>query len=140
MPTSLLIIDDDEDDRLLFCEAASDLNMDLHCETCEGGEDAFKLLKACKGELPDFIFLDLNMPRMSGKQCLAKLKSNKAYKHSPVVIYSTARMDRDVIELKELGATAFITKPSRQKDLMNAITMVINEEWEQVEATINGRR
>ena len=136
MPVSLLIIDDDEDDRELFCEAALELDKDLKCTSCGGGEEALKLLRSSKNVKPDFIFLDMNMPRMSGKQCLSKLKESKSCRDIPVIIYSTAKIDRDVAEVKRLGAAAFLIKPSRQKDLMHSIQMVIDQKWENVESTV----
>jgi CheY-like chemotaxis protein len=74
-PQTLLIVDDDPDDIQLFCEAVSEINNTFHCYSAANGEDALQLLKGAIVK-PDFIFLDLNMPRMGGKQCLVQLKND----------------------------------------------------------------
>jgi CheY-like chemotaxis protein len=68
---TLLIVDDDHDDIQLFCEAVTYINETHHCFSAPNGEAALQLLKAAIVK-PDFVFLDLNMPRMSGKQLLVQ--------------------------------------------------------------------
>ena len=85
---TLLIVDDDPDDIQLFCEALAEINETIHCFSATNGEEALQLLKATIVK-PDFIFLDLNMPRMSGKQLLVQLKSDAQFASIPVII--TAR-------------------------------------------------
>jgi CheY-like chemotaxis protein len=75
-----LLVDDDEDDRAFFCEAMGTISHNVICVTAEDGVDAFDFLRH-SSKLPDFIFLDLNMPRMNGKDCLRELKQNKRYGH-----------------------------------------------------------
>jgi len=117
----VLIIDDDEDDRELFCEAVGYVSKDIDCLHATDGENALELLAVGKGKLPDFIFLDLNMPRLNGKECLAEIKKRSHTKDIPVIIYSTSSSRNDKDETKLLGATDFLRKPSefslRVKDL-----------------------
>ena len=71
---TIMIVDDDDDDRQLFCEAVSEIDIGIKCVDAENGELALKYLQDERYTLPDFIFLDLNMPRLNGKQCLAEIK------------------------------------------------------------------
>ena len=63
--------------------------------------------------LPDFIFLDLNMPRVNGRQCLIQLKKDTKLASIPVIIYSTSKLDADRQETKELGSVFFFLNPVR---------------------------
>src|SRR5436305_15159844 len=103
---TLLIIDDDPDDIQFFCEAVAEINEAFHCFSAANGEEALQLLKAAIVE-PDFIFLDLNMPRMNGMQLLARLKKDHLFSKIPVTIYSTSKIKTDVEDSLRLGAVAF---------------------------------
>src|ERR1700712_889169 len=106
------LIDDDKDDQEIFMLALEDMNIQVSCFTANDGNEA--LLKFAQDEtfLPDYIFLDLNMPRINGKQCLIEIKKIDHLKDVPVIIYSTSSAQKDKMETEMLGATAFITKPS----------------------------
>jgi CheY-like chemotaxis protein len=78
---------------------------------------------------PDFIFLDLNMPRMNGKQFLAEVKKIKTLQDIPVIIYSTSTDKKDILDTIELGAVYFLEKPNRFNDLTNALSNIITRKW-----------
>ena len=107
----LMIVDDDEDDRFFFRSAIRKNNPLYECIEAKNGEDALKQLRKAK-ELPDFIFLDLNMPRMDGRECLIELKKDETLKKIPVIIYSTSGYQIDINITKELGADYFLSKLS----------------------------
>lgn len=115
----ILLIDDDEDDRDFFQFALEDIDKDIQYHGIESGYEALDFLK--QNLLPDYIFLDLNMPGMSGRECLMELKKNAALIHIPVIIFSTSSDPNDRAETKQLGAIDFITKPSKTSDLINAL-------------------
>ena len=71
------------------------------------------------------IFLDLNMPRLNGKQCLAELKREAHLRDIPVIIYSTSSEKRDIEETSRLGAAHFLTKPNKFEELCKALTFVV---------------
>src|SRR5438105_13236231 len=103
----ILMVDDDEDDRILFFEAASEVSKSIRCLSAEDGEKALNMLQSEHALLPDYIFLDLNMPRLNGKQCLVEIKKTKRLMHIPVIIFTTTKREEDVAETKRLGAVDF---------------------------------
>lgn len=133
MGRKILIIDDDADDRDLFKEALQEIDNDIECLMARNGLEAINLLLACQpSALPDRIFLDLNMPRMGGRQCLAELQNLHAIKNIPVIIFTTSKLPDDREEMKRLGAVGFITKPSRFSELVEQLTLILNAHWTRV--------
>ncbi len=121
----ILVVDDDPDDIELFLEAVGEVDNTIECMTAENGEEALRLLKSKTSQRPDFIFLDLNMPRLNGKQLLAYLKNKTAFSDIPVSILTTSKLKEDKEETQSLGALNFITKPEKFADLVRAISRVI---------------
>jgi len=125
----LLIIDDDPDDRDFFCDALKEVDSDAVCYTCKNGIEAIDLLTSESSPVPDFIFLDLNMPVISGKQCLAALKKIKKLDQSHVIIYTTSKLTDDFSETINMGAMHFLTKPTRYSDLCQVLANVLSGNW-----------
>lgn len=106
------IADDDEDDRELFISALKQIEGTNTCSSAANGADALRQLADETMPVPDFIFLDLNMPRINGRQCLEKLKTgNHRLEKVPVIIYSTTSNETEAAELKKLGAAFFYKNP-----------------------------
>ena len=118
----VMIIDDDEDDRDLFCLAVRKMNQYINVVCSKNGKDAIELLSRDNASIPDFIFLDLRMPYLDGKETLIKLKSITRLYNIPVIIYSSTKSSRDEEEVMKLGADYFLTKPYRFIDLVNSIS------------------
>lgn len=119
---TFLLIDDDEDDREIFELALENLSDKPNFHSASSCCTALTLLE--EGTVkPDFIFLDLNMPQMSGRECLTALKNNIQLSGIPVIIFSTSSDLRDKQETKEMGAIDFITKPAKTSEL----TRILNE-------------
>ena len=116
-----LLVDDDLDDHEIFSLALRDTQHEVEVIRAYDGVEAINYLKDPDEDLPDFIFLDLNMPRMNGTQCLAEIRRYDDLKHIPVVIYSTSSEIKDLIEAQQLGATAYIVKSSNIFDLTLAL-------------------
>lgn len=114
---TFLLVDDDADDVFLFREVLSEVAPQINLRTASNGQEALEVLSRETQSYPDLIFLDLNMPRMDGKQCLSELKTNERLKKIPVIMYSTSSHSRDVEETMQNGAISFITKPSHINDL-----------------------
>ena len=115
------MVDDDEDDREIFNIALRDLGEHIHCVLASDGMDALEKLRG-PDALPDFIFLDLNMPRMDGKECIAEIKKDKRLNDIPVVIYSTSSNAKDRADATRLGAMHFFTKPPSISALTHALS------------------
>jgi CheY-like chemotaxis protein len=105
----ILMVDDDEDDQMLFKEALKQVDNSVRCDTAVNGADALQKLKS---EPPPYmIFLDLNMPIMNGFECLKALKKEQFYQDIPVIIFTTANDTATIEKSRKLGATAFFHKP-----------------------------
>jgi len=111
-----LLIDDDEDDQELFALTLEDLRAPITLHTANSGFDGIAKLQSQEIK-PDYIFLDLNMPRMGGKECLKLLKADSDLKNIPVIIFSTSDEIKDISETSALGALDFITKPALTSEL-----------------------
>ena len=129
----ILLVDDDEDDRNLFIESAKEINESISFVTAVDGQEALKLLKDEHNRLPDYIFLDLRMPRVGGKKCLEEISRDKRLHDVPVFIYTTSADVKDSIELKEMGAAHFITKPADPSDIYYILSVVLDEKWEELD-------
>ena len=105
-----LIIDDDVDDQEIFALALKRLNKPANVITAKDGIEALEIVTGDKTFVPDCIFLDLNMPRMGGKDCLVEMRKLPWLKNVPIVIYSTSSQDSDRHETQKLGATDFVSK------------------------------
>jgi CheY-like chemotaxis protein len=121
-----LLADDDHDDAELFSEALNRVDPAIHFLHVENGTGVLDFLNQAGSPKPDLIFLDLNMPKMSGWQCLAQLKNNIAYKDIPVIMYTTSSHYRDTEIALDLGALGLVTKPSEFKTLKTIITTIVN--------------
>ncbi|MGZ3899534.1 MAG: response regulator [Bacteroidia bacterium] len=107
---TLMIIDDDRDDIYFFLKAVKKLPEEFDCIAAENGVKALEKLNS-ENELPDFIFLDLNMPCMDGLSCINELKKSNKFKHIPVIIYSTSSSGSEKQALKNSGAAYYLSKP-----------------------------
>jgi CheY-like chemotaxis protein len=130
---TLLFIDDDSEDTDLFREAVAYINdtefMPEHMEpvVCVVAHDGYQAIKMIP-ELtrpPEYIFLDINMPVMGGKDCLKHLKSNPTYSAIPVIMFSTTCTEKDTMEFKSLGAIDCIKKPNGFKELVKILSKYI---------------
>ncbi len=123
------IADDDQDDQELFINALQQIDESYTSITAFDGEEALQKLFDKTMVLPQIIFLDLNMPKINGKQCLIKIKESKNLQHIPVVIYSTTADKKEIEETNKLGASFFLQKPNRFSELCSALEKIINHNW-----------
>jgi DNA-binding NtrC family response regulator len=125
---NILIVDDDADDRKLFMDAIKEVDGTITCTTAVDGKQALEYLKMSYDALPDFIFLDLRMPRFSGKKCLLEIKKDERLKSIPVIIYTTSKDVEEAKELQDLGAVHFISKPSDPEEIYYVVSFVLEEQ------------
>ena len=126
---TILLIDDDEDDRKLFCEVTAEVDKTNTCITIGNGLEGLAYLRNEENTLPDFIFLDLRMPGMSGQQCLKEIKEDLRLKPVPVIVYTTSRDEKESITLKNLGAAHFMSKPVSPDEVYYLVSFVLGEVW-----------
>ncbi|WP_346317545.1 response regulator [Chitinophaga sp. YIM B06452] len=107
---SCLLIDDDRDDQEIFKLALQDINGEVFCLTADDGVKGLQMLQQEENFVPTYIFLDLNMPRMTGRDCLNAIKSNPLLADIPVVIYSTSSDPKDIQDTKAMGAADYVVK------------------------------
>ena len=109
---NILLADDDTDDCLFFKKALEEFPLSTPLTAVHDGEQLMQLLTNETNELPHVIFLDLNMPRKNGFECLLEIKLSEKLKHLPVIIFSTS-FEQEVVDLLyKNGAQYFIRKPS----------------------------
>ncbi|MBE0392427.1 response regulator [Flavobacterium sp. PL002] len=133
----LLLADDDMDDCLFFQEAIDELELSINVTVVKDGVVLMDFLKCESVDLPDVLFLDLNMPRKSGFECLSEIKQLDSLKEMPVIIFSTS-FDLDVInKLYDNGAHYYIRKPGDfeilKKIIFEASKLLANNKIEQPE-------
>ncbi len=124
-----MMIDDDADDRQLFCDALQEVAPGTDALVFESGVEAISKLQDKSVSIPDFIFLDINMPLMNGKECLSALKKIAHLKLTQIIMLSTSAMREDFNESMELGAQFFMTKPSSFTDLCESIRNVLENKF-----------
>lgn len=125
-PTTLLFIDNDEDDLAFFYQAIKEIDRNIHCFLHKDSQSAMQLLEQDMALRPDLIFLDLNMPKLSGKHCLTMIKGMARHKNTPVIICTTSASETDKDDTWKLGAACYITKPPTVTDWKYEINEVMS--------------
>lgn len=113
---TILVIDDDEDDQFLIQTAFLQESDRYQFHFISDGTQVLACLD-CLDQEPDLIFLDLNMPPISGLDILRQLKQSSLYRHIPVIVLSTSNDNDDVNQSYQLGANTYLVKPTTQTDL-----------------------
>lgn len=121
----LLLADDDLDDCDFFQEAMDELPYECNLSIVHNGVELMNLLTSENSELPNLIFLDLNMPRKSGMECIREIKASDKLSHIPIIIYSTSLDPSVVNELYEIGALHYIQKPAEFACIKKVIEKVL---------------
>lgn len=124
-PLNILLADDDKDDRLFFEMALDALSTQITIETVVDGEKLMEYLAENLKKLPDVLFLDLNMPRKNGFECLIEIRLNKALRKLPVIIFSTSYEQEVVNQLFINGAKYFMRKPAEFSHLKKIIEKTV---------------
>ncbi len=119
------LIDDDQDDQEIFSLAVKNADDSFDCVCTDDCVDAIKKFAADKSFKPHAIFIDMNMPRLNGLECLREVRKAEHHRDTPIYIYTTSSDDRIRKESMSLGATGLITKPSSLTDLVSLISEVI---------------
>jgi CheY-like chemotaxis protein len=128
---NILLADDDIDDCLFFKEALDELHLSTQFKAVHDGEQLMQLLTDDTNELPHVLFLDLNMPRKNGFECLSEIKLSEKLKQLPVIVFSTSFEQEVVNQLYKNGAQYFIRKPSEfsqfKKIIQQSLALIMKE-------------
>lgn len=116
-----ILIDDDDDDQLIFSSTVKKHFPSYDLKAFSSFEEAKATLDRSYDKI-GAVFIDLNMPKLNGKEGLQLLRENPHYENTPLIIYSTSNNPEDVNECLKVGATAFITKPSRINVLVDELS------------------
>ena len=132
MPIVVLLVEDSAGDVRLTQEAFRGANRAIHLHVAADGVEAMAFLRRegahADAPRPDLILLDLNLPRMDGREVLARIKADESLRAIPTVILTTSELEADIVRSYELQANAYLTKPA-QWDAFDALVKSINDFW-----------
>jgi len=120
----LVLIDNDEDDQEIFSMALKRLQKPVLLKSFYSGQEALDFIRATE-TIPLWIFIDMNMPLMSGKECLVEIRKIASLNHTEVYIYSTAAGPGMPDEVFKLGAKDLLVKPVEFKNLVNLLSGIL---------------
>lgn len=126
-PLTIVLADDNKDDVFLFMKALNEIPEPTDFIAIGDGEKLIHYLSGDLPRLPDVVFLDLNMPRKTGLECLTEIKQNEKLKRIPVVMYSSS-FHKDILDLfYDRGASRCIRKSTNAVELAKALLITISE-------------
>jgi len=132
MPIEVLLVEDSPGDVRLTQEAFRDANKSIHLHVASDGVEAMSFLKHegdhAHAPRPDLILLDLNLPKMDGREVLAHIKEDDSLKTIPTVILTTSAAEADIVKSYELQANCYLTKPV-QLEAFEGLVKSINDFW-----------
>lgn len=134
---NIMLADDDEDDRLFFREAFEEVKIKTNITTFNNGIELMNYLNNPDNPLPDIIFLDLNMPRKSGIECLQEIRNTERLRQLSVAIYSTSSSEKDIEDTFIQGANVYIKKPNDFTKLKKILSEVVNMNWQYITNGLN---
>lgn len=126
----IILADDDEDDRLFFSDAFNELKMNTKVTTFNDGVELMDYLNDTNSILPNVLFLDLNMPRKNGIECLLEIKKENRFKDIAIAIYSTSSSEEHIEETFVNGANIYIKKPNDFNVLKKVLSDVVTLNWQ----------
>jgi CheY-like chemotaxis protein len=124
-PVRILVVDDDPGDVLMIEEALEDSDVEKVIDVVNDGQEAMEFLRRegrhTDARRPDMILLDLNMPRMDGRQVLGEVKRDEDLRTIPIVVLTTSNADTDIVGSYTLQANAYVTKPIDLDDFNDVV-------------------
>lgn len=126
---TIFLVDDDEDDQMLFHDAVREIDASIHCSVANNGIQALNKLNM-EGFVPDLMFVDLNMPLMNGFEFLLEVGRLEHISQVPIVIFTTSASPEQAHRTFELGASAFLTKPPSFNLLRTKLSNILSSDLE----------
>ena len=132
MPIQVLLVEDSPGDVRLTQEAFREANVSIHLHVASDGVEAMEFLRKEKSHVdaprPDLILLDLNLPRMDGREVLAHIKADDNLKTIPTVILTTSNAEADIVKSYQLQANCYLSKPV-ELEAFESLVKSINDFW-----------
>jgi CheY-like chemotaxis protein len=132
----ILLADDDEDDQHLFAAALNEIDKSIECEFTLNGSKTLQALKRAT-QLPDVVFLDLNMPYMNGFECLRRIKKDIRLSALPIVIFTTSKNPEDAEAAHRLGANVYFSKPADSIELKEKLKRILSFTFQPLDPKMN---
>ena len=133
----IILADDDEDDRLFFTDAFEELKISTKVQTYNDGSELMEYLNSEDAILPEILFLDLNMPKKNGIECLKEIKANDKFSDIAIAIYSTSSSEEHIEETFVTGANIYIKKPNDFETLKKVLSNVVTINWQYQTSGLN---
>ena len=133
----VLLADDDADDRLFFKEAFNAIKIKTIVKTVNDGVELMDYLEQNRKKMPHILFLDLNMPRKSGMECLREIKKMEHLNNVAIAIYSTSASEQDIEDAFVKGANVYIKKPNDFAKLKSLLEEVVTVNWHYQNSGLN---
>ena len=137
-PITILMADDDEDDRMLAKSAFEECRVANPLVFAEDGEELMDYLcrrgryeRLIRARLPGLILLDLNMPRKDGREAIREIKDDPGLCHIPIVVLTTSQAEEDILRSYRLGASSYIRKPVTFESLVEVVK-ALGQYWLQI--------
>ncbi|GAB3517954.1 response regulator [Emticicia fontis] len=128
-PVNILLAEDDEDDLFFFTDALTTILTNINLITVNDGKELIKTIEKPGDEVPDIIFLDLNMPRMNGIECLTRIRSKAHLQNVPCIIMTTTDSQEEVNKAFKAGANLFLIKPAEFDGLKKLIEKILTVDY-----------
>ena len=129
-PLHILLADDDEDDRLIFKEVINEVRVKTKLTVVNDGVQLMEYLQETEDDLPHIVFLDLNMPKKTGLDCLVEIRAKRHFSRMPIVIFSSARESRFMDSSYGYGANLYYSKPASFNELIAGLSKLLRMDWD----------
>jgi CheY-like chemotaxis protein len=136
MISQILLVDDDKDEFMLMKDTFVALNLRVHLSYSNNYFSLSRYMESA-ATIPDMIFLDINMPRHNGRDCLIMIRNAERYKQVPVIMYSNSSATIDIETYLHLGATAFIVKPNNFERMKEVFGKLFSVDWKKTKPVLD---
>lgn len=135
MNTKIFLAEDDDEDIKFFTDIIVEISPDIQISVAKNGVELIHLL-ATEKQLPDFIFLDLNMPVKTGFECLKQIRSTEKWKSIKVVILTTSSQREQIKEVYNMGADLYLQKPNSYSTFKDTISKCLQMDWDSLKTIL----
>jgi CheY-like chemotaxis protein len=127
-PTHVLLVDDDRDEQMLFRDTFAALQYDVELSYAASFEELHTFCEQTEN-LPDLVFLDINMSKQNGCDCLRMLRTLENFKRIPIIMYSNSSNPDNIDECLKLGANLYVIKPSSFEKIKSVMREIFAKDW-----------